>query len=215
MDKRVEGLAGAMQEIAEQRDNQLRAGGAISADRSEQLQAFLAAELPVETALFAAARRRDESLSLPEPALPAVVCAALVGKVRTVPATTNPLEVLRQITAWLKAPSILNALRAAAVVATAVVITSAVLHFFRTSDSGPQISNASPARSIVQAGPAAFSNEAAHLTLRMNRLELAALDPSLLTINRVLPDFEQPDRVLPLDLPIRQIRLDVEAVRTP
>src|SRR2546423_2913153 len=118
MDKRVQGLAGAMQKVAEQRDNQLREGEAISADRFERLQAFLAAELPVETALFAAARRRDQSLSLPVPALPAVVHAALVEKVRAVPATTNPLEVLRQIAAWLKAPGMFAGLRTAAVAAT-------------------------------------------------------------------------------------------------
>jgi hypothetical protein len=73
----------------------------------------------------------------------------------------------------------------------------------------------------VNLGPAEFSNvsiferSADQLTSRAKRLELASLEPSLLTINRALPDFERPDRLLPLDLPIRQIRLDVEAVRTP
>ena len=64
MDKRINGLAGAMREIAEQRDKQLRDAKAIPADRLEHLNAFLTVELPVETALFAAARR---------------VCSCLVG----------------------------------------------------------------------------------------------------------------------------------------
>ena len=59
MAKRIDGLAGAMREIAEQRDSQLGRAEEISAERREQLQAFLTAELPVETALFAAAKRRD------------------------------------------------------------------------------------------------------------------------------------------------------------
>src|SRR5204863_8831423 len=104
MDKRGEGLAGAMRELAEQRDNHLRDAGAISADRLEELKSFLAAQLPVETALFAAARRRDKSLSLAEPALPAIVQAALVGQVRTVRSKAKPFEVLRHVAAWLKAP---------------------------------------------------------------------------------------------------------------
>jgi hypothetical protein len=61
----------------------------------------------------------------------------------------------------------------------------------------------------------AFFSDATPLTLRANRLELASLDRSLLAINRTLPDFEQGNRILPLDLPIRPIRLDVEAVRNP
>ena len=215
MDKRIDGLAGAMREIAEQRDNQLRDSRAISADRLEQLRAFLAAKLPVETALFAAARQRDQSLSLPKPALPAVVHAALVEQVRSVHAKAKPFDVLGRLAAWLKAPSWPEPYRTALVAAVAVVVTSAILHFAQSRNDGPgEVSRALP-NSMPNLEPAAFSSDSADLSLRVRRIELASLDPSLLSINGALPHLEQPDRALPLDLPIKQIRLDVEALRMP
>ena len=219
MDKRLDGLAGAMREIAEQRDSQLREAGTISADRLEQLNAFLAVELPVETALFTAARRRDASLSAAEPTLPAMVHAALVERVESVRAAATPLDALRQLVARLKAMSLAPVYRTAAVVAATVLITFALLHFSRFNNQATRISNQASPNSVVAPGPAAFSNvferPANQLTLQVSRLDLVSLDPSLLTIARALPEFEHADRVLPLDLPIRQIRLDVEAVRTP
>jgi hypothetical protein len=215
MDKRMEGLAGAMREIAEQRDNQLRASGAICGHRLEQLRAFLATELPVEAALFAAARQRDKSLSLPEPALPAAVHAALVEHLRSVRAKAKPFDALRDLAAWCKAPRWLEAYRTAAIAALAIVVTSAVLHFSRSREhAATQIFGALP-RSVANPESPGFSSDEAHLSLRVTRFELASLDPSLLSLNRALPNLEQSDRGLPLDLPIRQIRLDVEAVRTP
>lgn len=211
MDKQLDGLAGAMREIARQRDNQLRDAGAIPSDRHKQLQAFLASERPVEAALFAAARQRDKSLSASEPVLPMVVHAALAEEVKSVRAVTRPLEVLRQFGAY----------RAAAALAVAALIGTALIHFSRARNSVPQISSEAPgglvanSEQVVFPRPGFFEHSVDPLTLRINRLELASLDPSVLTINRALFDFEPSNGVLPLDLPIRQIHLDVETVRTP
>lgn len=218
MDKRIDGLAAAMREIAEQRDSRLRDAGAISADRFEQLNLFLAAELPVETALFTAARRRDASLKTAEPVLPAIVRAALAEQVESVRSATPVLDVLRQLFARLKAMTFAPIYRTAAVVAVTVFITFALLHL-SPSHQTTRISKESQPNSGMVLGPAVFSNvferPANQLTLQVSRLDLASLDPSLLTIARALPEFEHAERVLPLDLPIRQIRLDVEALRTP
>ncbi|HZE13167.1 MAG TPA: hypothetical protein VE086_05375 [Chthoniobacterales bacterium] len=215
MDKRINGLAGAMRGIAEQRDNQLRDSRVICAERLKQLQAFLEAELPVETALSAAARRRDKSLALPQPVLPAVVHARLVEQVRAARATANPFEVLRRVAEWLTTPGWPEPYRTAAIAAAAIVMASAVVHFsLLRDDARTHISSATPS-SITNPEPAAFFSDRDHLSLRARRIELAALEPSLLTINGALPHLEQPDRALPLDLPIRQIRLDVEALRMP
>src|SRR4051794_4567567 len=100
MDKRINGLADAMREIAELRDNQLRDVEEISTERLEQLQAFLAEELPIDTALFAAAKRRDESLS-EEPALPTMVRVALGEQIRSARSEAKPFNVLRQFVAWV------------------------------------------------------------------------------------------------------------------
>lgn len=213
MDKRINGLAGALREIAEQRDNRLRKAEAISADRVKQLQAFLAAEFPVEAALNAAARQRDESLSVAEPALPLAVHAALRDQVRSARAAANPW--------WPEALRLRGAYQKAALVAAAIIITSAVLHFAHTSKPVARSVNQSPASSIFDQNAELLSRDwpfersADRLTLRVSRLELASLDPSSFTINRALLDLDQPGRVLSLDLPIKQIRLDVEAVRTP
>jgi hypothetical protein len=211
MDKQPDGLAGAMREIARQRDNRLCDAEAIPSDRLQQLQAFLESELPVEAALFAAARQRDKSLSASEPVLPMVVHAALAEQVRSVRAAARTLDMLRQFGAY----------RAAAALAVAALIGVALLHFSRARNS--EARNSSNARRVLVATsePGLFSRvplfdgSIDSLTLQMNRLELASLDPSLLTINRALFDFEPSNRVLPLDLPIRQIHLDVEAIRTP
>jgi hypothetical protein len=211
MDKQLGGLAGAMREIAGQRDNQLRDAGAIPPARLRQLQAFLASEVPVEAVLFTAAQQRDELLRPSEPVLPMMVRAALAEEVRSVRAAAGPFEMLRQFGAY----------RAAAALAVAALIGAALLHFSGARNSENRIS-AEPRRGFValsEAGPSSgvgqFERSIDPLTLRMNRLELASLDPSLLTINRALFDFEPSNRVLPLDLPIRQIHLDVEAIRTP
>jgi len=198
MDNGINGLAGAMREIAEQRDKQLRDAEEISAQRLEQLQAFLAAELPVETALFAAAKQRDESLS-GWPTLPAVVRSGLVEQIRSVRNRRN----------------LSGAYRTVAALAAAIVVTFAALQLSRSRDAATQTSAAVPPSSIMNADLVAFFSDATPLTLRVSRLELASLDRSLLAINRALPDFEQRTQPLPLDLPIRPIRLDVEAVRTP
>lgn len=221
MDKRRYGLAGAMREIAKQRDTQMRKVGVIPADRLEQLKAFLAAELPVETALFAAARRRDESLTVPDPTLPAAANATLIEQVRLFRVAAKPLDLLRHWAAWLEVGSLRRGYRTAAAVAATVVIASVALRFFTRGNPAIPIPSKSRPFSVLNPGPAAFSNitiferSADQLILRANRPELASLEPSLLTINRSLPDFERPNRGLPLDLPIKRIRLDVEAVRTP
>jgi dsDNA-binding SOS-regulon protein len=206
MDRQRNGLAGAMRDIAERRDNLLRNADVISDQRREQLSAFLAAEHPVETALLAAARRRDESCTMAGRALPAAVHAALVEEARSARAAV-----------WPRSFSAGYAIAAAA----AVIIAATALHLFRPDTRAIESPSASRSMSLQNLGPAAFTNVSIfqrpgeHLTSRVNRLELASLEPSLLTINRALPEFERADRVLPLDLPIRQIRLDVEAVRTP
>ena len=220
MDKRMNGLAGALREIAEQRDNRLRNAGEIPAMRRDRLEAFLAQEFPVETALLAAARRRDESLSMLEPALPAAVHAALSEEARSVRGAAK-LDLVPQLTAWLQSGGGPRAYRAAAALAAAVIIIGFAAVHLSTGNRAVRIPSESRPVPFFSLGPAAFSKisiferSGDQLTLRPNRLELASLEPSLLTINRALPDLERPDRVLPLDLPIRQIRLDVEAVRTP
>ena len=221
MDKRVDGLAGAMREIADARDNRLRKAEAISPQRLEGLQSFLAAQFPVETALNAAARQRDESLSVAEPALSLAVHAALLDQVRFVRSATSPLEVLRSFLAWVQTLSLRRAYQTTALVAVAIIITVAALHFLHSSTPADGIVNRSRLTSLEDRDSALLSRDwlfepsGDHLTLRGNRLEFASLEPSFLTLNRELPTLEQPDRVLFLDLPIRQIRLDVEALRTP
>jgi hypothetical protein len=211
MDKQVDGLAGALRKVARHRDNQLRDGAGIPPDRLKQLQAFLAAELPVEARLFAAARQRDELLSASEPVLPSVVHAALAEEVRSVRDAATPFEMLRQFGAY----------RAAAALAVAALIGAGLLHFSRARNASAQISSEARRGFVALSEPSLFSGVGLFdrsidpLTLRMNRLELASLDPSLLTINRALFDFEPSNRALPLDLPIRKIRLDVETVGTP
>jgi hypothetical protein len=200
MDKRIDGLAGAMRAIAEQRDNQLRDAKEISTDRLAQLKAFLAEELPVDTTLLAAAKRRDELLS-GEPVLPSMVRAALVEQLRFDRSEGKP--------------HLLRAYRTASAVAAAILITFAMLQFSGSRNAVIKTSTALPPSFISNADAAAFFNHPARLTLRESRLELASLDRTLLTINRALPDFEPGNRPLPLDLPIRPIRLDVEAVRMP
>ncbi|MFL6521425.1 MAG: hypothetical protein ACJ8NS_14480 [Chthoniobacterales bacterium] len=207
MDKQVDGLAGAMREIAGLRDNQLRDAGGIPPDRLKQLQALLAAELPVEAGLFAATRQRDELLSAADPVLPTAVHAALAEQVRSV----RPLDMLRQFGAY----------RAAAALAVAALIGATLLHFSHARNWPTQISSEARPGFVANSEPGVlsgvdlFDRSIDPLTLRMNRLELASLDPSLLTINRALFDFEPSNHVLPLDLPIRQIHLDVETIRTP
>ena len=211
MDKHVDGLAGAMREIAGQRDNELRDAGAIPPDRLKQLRAFLAAELPVESALFAAAGQRDELLSESEPVLPTVVRAALAEQASSVHAAARRLDLLRRFGAY----------RMAAALAAAALIGAALLHLSRARNSGSRTSGEARRGFValsepgLPSGAGQFDRSIDSLTLRMNRLELASLDPSLLTINRALLDFEPSNRVLPLDLPIRPIHLDVETVRTP
>jgi hypothetical protein len=185
-----------MREIAEQRDTQLRRAEEISAQRLKQLRAFLAEELPVETALFAAAKQRDESLN-GWPTLPAIVRATLVEQIRSVRDRRN----------------LSGAYRAVAALAAAIVITFAMLQLSRSRDAATHTSAAVPPSSVMNADFVAFLSDANPLTLRVSRLELASLDRSLLT--SALPDFEKGNRPLPLDLPIRPIRLDVEAVRMP
>ena len=221
MDRQIDGLAGALREIAEERDNQLRNAGAISADRLEQLQSVLAHEFPVETALVQAARKRDESLTVAKPALPPGVHAALSERVRFAAATTTPFDVLRPFFGWLESLTLRPAFQTAALVAGAIIITVAALHFLPSSMPADASVNRSRLTSLEDRDSALFSRDwlfepaGDRLTLRGNRLELASLEPSFLTLNRELPTLEQPDRVLFLDLPIRQIRLDVETLRTP
>jgi hypothetical protein len=182
----------------------------------------LAAEFPVEAGLFAAARQRDESLSEAEPVLPTAVRAALAEKVRSVGAAARPVDMLRHFGAWLEAANSSTAYRAAAAaLAVAALIGAALLHFSRARNFVAQISNearggvGANSEQVVFSRPGFFEHSVDPLTLRINRLELASLDPSALTINRALFDFEPSSGVLPLDLPIRQIHLDVEKVRTP
>lgn len=198
MDKRIHGLAGAMREIGEQRDQLLRNAEEISAQRLERLQAFLEAQLPVETALFAAAKRRDQSVN-GRPVLPAMMRATLVEHIRSVGHRRK----------------LAGAYRAVSALAAAIVVTVALLQLSHLRDPATQSLAGVPPSPMTNAGLVAFFSDATPLTLRVSRLELASLDRSLLTINRALPDFDQENRPLPLDLSIRPIRLDVEAVRTP
>ena len=219
MDKRLDGLAGALREIAEKRDERLRDTAAIPADRFEQLQAVVAAELPVETALFAAARRRDDGLSAAELALPSMVRAALLEQVASQRAAAHPFLRVRELVSQFEARRWRAVYRAAAAVVAAALVTAVGLRLSRSTESTAR-SHGLPRDSVVNLAGVLpndqlFEKSGDRLALRMTRLELASLDLSSFTINRGLAELTQPDRVLPLDLPIRQIRLDVESVRTP
>jgi hypothetical protein len=193
----------------------------LPADRAKQLEAFLAAKFPVETALNAAARQRDESLRLAEPALPDAVHAALSQQLRSARVAAKPFEVLRHFRPWREVPSLRPAYRAASVAAAAVIIALASLNFWHARNPATgRVKQPRPSTTVDQDPALLFPNRPFEqsedrLTLRVARLELASLEPSFHTMNRALPNLEQKDRVLSLELPITQIRLDVETARTP
>jgi hypothetical protein len=59
---------------------------------------------------------------------------------------------------------------------------------------------------LTDAGDRFFGNTGGDLTLHVSKVELASLQPSLLSINRaILAERYYADQGLPLDLPIRQI----------
>ena len=218
MDKRIDGLAGAMREIAEKRDSHLRNAGAVSADRVKRLQALVAAQFSVETALVAAARKRDESLSAADPTLPLAVHAALSERVRGLHAAANSFDLLHHFFAWVKAPGLHRVYQTAALAAAAILITATALYFPHLNKPvAPQSLPPSlqDQNSLLLSPDWPFERSGDRLTLRLRRVELASLEPSIFSLNGALPAPEQPDRALPFDLPIRQIRLDVEALRTP
>ena len=213
MDNRCNGLAGAMREISHERDCRLRDADQIGPERLETLQAFLATELPVDTALFAVAKRRDASLSR-EPALPSMVRAALVQELRSGPREARLFDGLRQLIGRVHERSLSGAFRTAAALA-AIVLTFLMLQVSRWRGAANQPSPSLPASPGMTADLAAFFSDATPLRLRVSRLELASLDRSLLTINRAWPELEAANRHSPLDLSIQPIKLDVETVTTP
>lgn len=221
-----------MRDIAEQRDNLLRGERAISPDRLQRLHAILASELPVETALFAAGRQRDESLSVRVPVLPATIRAALAQQLPPLRAAPKPLDALRlsriRLHTWWGS---LGPTRVA-IAAIVILLAAGALHFADWSSvtrglriSDPTLQPTADPKSAPEFAhqglpphpeERSFTASSDHLTLRVGTMELASLQPSLLTINRVfLPDRYEADRSLPLDLPIRQILIDAEAARTP
>jgi hypothetical protein len=218
MDKTVDGLAGALREIAEVRDSRLRKAEAIPVERLERFHSFLAGEFPVEMALRAAATHRDDSLIGDEVALPFAVHAALRERVISLPAGETPWAMLRHSLARLQTFPLHRISQAAALLA-ATIITTGTLYYSQATKPVPHVVNQSLSHSAVDpillSFDRAFARSADRLTLRMNRSELASLDPSVFSINGALPVLEQQDHVLPLDLPIRQIRLDVDIVRMP
>ncbi|MBA2269134.1 MAG: hypothetical protein H0W20_00860 [Chthoniobacterales bacterium] len=227
MDKRLDGLAAAMREVAVQRDRLLREEGAISPDRLQRLHAVLASALPVEMALSAAARQRDESLSVRVPVLPEGVEAALAEQLPPLRAAQKSREALRHYR--MRLHELWGLLRTPARVAVAVtVLILAVLHLSDWSNgtSGARISDGAALEVLPDATSTAshqglptsseesFPASGNNLTLRVSTIELVSLRPPLLTINRAyLPD--RYDSALPLDLPVRQILIEAEAATTP
>jgi len=218
MDKTTEGLAGAMRELAEVRDSRLRKAEAIPVERLERLHSFLAAEFPLETALRAAARHRDDSLH-GQAALPFAVHAALWERVKNLTTDEARWAVLRHSLARLRALPLRRISQAAALIAATIIITTGALYYSQAPKPVAHLVNQSLPNSVTEpvllSFDRAFERSGDRLTLRFNRSELASLEPSVFSINGALPVLEQQDHVLPLDLPMRQIRLDVDVVRTP
>ena len=230
MAKHYDDLSAAMREVAERRDEQLRdAGAAITPHRLHRLHAALASEFPAEIALRAVADTRDKSLKQ-LPALPRRVELLLHSQLLTRQPGFLQRGALQRLSAsvqtfWAvsRAPT-----RFAAALAL-MVVTIAALHFGSSGRNDASVLVSQNARhpyfGTQPGGDSEYHDRlethflrkpADELTLRVSPIELASLQPSLLTINRALladrGDFE---RGLPLDLPIRQILIDGDTTVSP
>jgi len=230
MDNSSPDLKQIVRDMAAQRDAGLRHGRPeISPERLRRLQAALARKLPVETGLHSAAMRRDASLRTRESQIPPVVKTELTKRL-AFSAGFEASESFRfpRRSVHLSRHRLASA---AAVAAAVIVLIGGGFYFSGSSSRVPAIrisgelelpsgktsvTGSSDAASLTNPGHRLFDSSGDHLTLRVGTIELASLQPSLLTINRtILPDRRQGDRGLPLDLPIRQMLIDAAGPAIP
>ena len=230
MDNSSPDLNELMREVAAQRDARLQHGRPeISPERLRQVQAALARKFPVETGLNSAAMRRDASLRSRESQIPPVVETELTKRLAFSAGfeASEPFRFPRRSVHLFR-----HRLACAAAVAAAVmVLIGGGFYFSGPSSHVPSarrlgelelpsgrtsITGSSDAASLTHPGDRLFESSGDHLTLRVGKIELASLQPSLLTINRtILADRRQGDRGLPLDLPIRQMLIDAAGPAIP
>jgi len=229
MDNFSTDITDMMREVAEQRDAGLREGlPEISPDRLRRLQAALAREFPVECGLDSIAMRRDASLRTRAPQLPTSVETEL-AKGLTFTGAFEASELVR-----LPSPSVQLSRRlvsALAIAAAVIVLIGGAFYFSGSKNpvtavgvsgklESPSVRTittvSSGAASLTDAGDRLFASSGNDLTLRVSKIELASLQPSLLTMNRaILADRRHADRGLPLDLPIREMFIDEATSATP
>lgn len=219
-----------MRDVAVQRDAGLRCKRAeLSPDRLRRLQAALARKFPLETALHSAAMRRDASLRKRESEIPAIVQTELAKRLACSGGfgTRERFRSSRHLLHLLLDPPA----NAAGIAAAVAVLMGGAFYFSAASSRAPaiagpgqlnlrrgsaSISASRDAASLTQPGNRVFESSADHLTLRVGKIELASLEPSLLSINRtILADPRHADRGLPLDLPIRDLLIDTAGPAMP
>lgn len=230
MDNSSPDLQELIRELAAQRDAGLQNGGPeISFERLGRLRAALAQRFPVETGLDSAAMRRDASLSPRELQIPLVVENGLTKRLAFSGEyeTNEPRRYPRQTVRIFG-----QRLATAATLAAAVIILLGGAFYFSRSPgdvtsrrvSGApgvpfphtSINGSSDAASFTYPGDRLFDSSGDHLTLRVGKIELASLQPSLLMIaGTSLADWRHSDQGLPLDLPIREMLIDAAGPATP
>jgi hypothetical protein len=223
-----EDISNVMRRLAAARDSRLRvAGAAIPPDRLASLRRSVASVFPVEMALIAATKERDELLRV-APVIPAPIELALQKRLRVQQPLSIQPERVRPFDEWVHVCSrlIASAPRVAAAVAF-VLFVGASVHFATLSQNAHQAGISKDRQNanveVLANAPdrerldnALLAKSEAQLTLRVTRLELASLRHSLLTLNRAfLADKPDPDHGLPLDLPFRQILIDADAAEAP
>ena len=235
MDNRIADIPALLHEVAARRDARLqRRGATMPSTTSDRLQDAVASAFPVEAALSAAALKRDRMFNGQTPVLPALIAAALAERVLPPQTEAMPSARLQQIWTFLQLRWRLAGVPGhfAAAAAAAVIIGFAVAQFSRPvrhdhAAQLPQLTEHRPQTGPVGAELPAqdwltsqengiLGASSRQLTLRVSRIELASLRPSLLSVEQaMLANRFESDGGLPLDLPIRQIFIDGEAAATP
>jgi hypothetical protein len=219
-----------IRELAAQRDSGLRhCRPDISRERLRRLQAALAQKFPVETSLNSAAMRRDASLDNREFQIPPIVETELTKRLTF--SAEYKLNEGRPLARQMVHLSRQRLASAAAVAAAVSILVGGGLYFVGSGWHGSStgisgdlegpsasksISGSSDAASLRRPGDRVFESSGEHLTLRVGKIELASLQPSLLSINQtVLADRRHREQGLPLDLPIREILIDATGPAIP
>lgn len=229
MAKRTDVFDATMREIRAQRDAAMEGRRSMPAERLERLHDCLGSEFPIESGLAAAAKERDEMLPDRLADLPRFVEAALAGRLLARAECGRRNRWRAQCRRVVQTTSRrADARTAVSLAAAAAVVAAAVVLVFQSGSRSSRIEVSSPPPVLV--APEATRDSAPHqpasarvgdnflppgndqLTLRISTVELASLQPSLLTA-RYLSD--QSDAGLPLDLPVRQSLMHEKSSRTP